>query len=144
MVSASKKIVDKIIGDSSLAPAPATVSYTTEQHADLFSAPEAESKAPSAEPRAYGTMPSSVSYTDKWRRVRPYRGVREQRPDGPFANLVCPNGALHCIRVEPGDAVIIVRRDGEFVDMVVKGATDKASALQAAARKFLKLIERVR
>jgi hypothetical protein len=144
MVSASKKIVDKLVGDSSVVAKPTPTSRHVEQQPDLFTAAPDKATKDAPEPRSYGTYPQSVTYADKWRRVRPYRGVREQRPDGPYANLVCPNGALHCIRVEPGDAVIIVRRDGEFVDMVVKGATDKGSALQAAARKFLKLIERVR
>lgn len=142
MVSASKKIVAQLVGDTSVVANGHDAKHSDSQ-TDLFSG-AVEPQETKSEPRSYGTLPQTVTYTDKWRRVRPYRGVREQRPDGLYANLVCPNGALHCIRVEAGDAVIIVRRDGEFVDMVVKGATDKASALQAAARKFLKLIERVR
>lgn len=94
------------------------------------------------EPRSYGTVPDKVTFISDYKKVRGYVGVREVRPDGIYANLVCPNGALHCIRVEQGDAVIIVRKNGEFVDMAIKGATDKAEALQAAARKFLRLIER--
>lgn len=96
----------------------------------------------SPEPRSYGTVPDKVTFISDYKKVRGYVGVREVRPDGIYANLVCPNGALHCIRVEQGDAVIIVRKNGEFVDMAIKGATDKAEALQAAARKFLRLIER--
>lgn len=113
------------------------VDIVTEQP-DLFDTQEREPR----EARSYGTVPQVVDFDHRWKPVRKYQGVREQRPDGLYANLVCPNGALHCIRIEPGDAVIIVRKQGEFVDMVVKGATDKATALQAAAKKFIRLIER--
>lgn len=91
--------------------------------------------------RTWTTRPDHLMFDRQPRPVRHYAGVREMRPDGRYAYLVCPNGALHCILIEPGDAVIIVRNNGDFVDMVVKSATDKAAALRAAAAKFLRLIE---
>lgn len=91
--------------------------------------------------RQFKTVPDELDYSREFKPVKKLGGgVRETRPDGVYAYLVCPDGKLHCIRVDEGDAVIIVRRDGEFVDMVVKAKTNKAEALRAAARKFIKLI----
>lgn len=93
--------------------------------------------------RQWKLTPDVLDYSREFKPVKKMYGgnVREMRPDGVFANLVCPEGKLHCIKVEEGDAVIIVRNNGDFVDMVVKGSTNKAEALRAAARKFVRLIK---
>lgn len=99
---------------------------------------------PQVEPSAWTDSPGIIAYDKKeFKPVKGYKAVRSQRPDGVYANLVCPNGALHCIRIEKGDAVVIVRRNGEFVDMVVKTDEDMDGILKAAAMKMAKAMERV-
>jgi hypothetical protein len=137
--NASKAVVDRVIADMKIGAkkAAAVVEDVGGDVVEAVATAESEAKWTTD-----ATKVELVYDKKEFKKVKGYVGVRERRPDGVFVNLVCPNGALHCIRVDEGDAVIIVRNNGDFVDMVVKNATDKALALQAAAKKFLRLIER--